>query len=146
MDLFIIPAKEVKDQIVGIVVFLLFISLISSFNWRDRDSKWDHGAVYIDFFKIIFYSILGLLTLYLQYDDVNKSLKWSLEGRNLSFAEILVVILAIIEVISNIFSYFQRQKNIQDTVSKDIKREFERHQKEYEEKRANEKGRRNNYI
>lgn len=133
MDLLLIPAEEVKDLIIQTVTVVLIFSLVSSLIWRKSNTKWDRAAIHFDFLKVIFYLILGLLTLYLNYDPVSKKLIFSIDGKNLSLAEILVIMLAILEVISNIFSIIQRINNIGKSFNDDdLKNAFNRFKNEIE--------------
>lgn len=121
MDLLLISAKDAKDLIYQTIVVVLIMSLISSFIWKKSNSKWDRAAIFFDVLKVTFYLVLAFLTLYLNYDSNSKKIYFSLDNKNLSFAEILVIMLSILEAIANVFSMIQRIKNIEKSIIDDIR-------------------------
>lgn len=138
MNIFFAPAVDFKRQLFGIVGIVLFFGLTLTFTMRRREGKWEHTGLVVDFVKVIFYGLLAYLTLYLQFDENTKKFSLSLIDRKLSLGEMLVVLLAVLEVVSNIVSIFIRFENISKSNSNHIKEIFDEFDRESEKQKRRE--------
>lgn len=125
MNIFFAPADDFKEQLISIVVLVLICGLLFTFFFRKREGRWEHTGLFVDFVKIVFYGLLAYLTLYLQYDESTRSFRLSLINRKLSLGEMLVILLAVLEVVANIVGMIIRIGNILRSNSKHFDRVFE---------------------
>ncbi|WP_256762175.1 hypothetical protein [Cohnella sp. WQ 127256] len=126
-------SREFKRQLIGIVIAVLMFGLIHTFFMRRREGRWEHTGLFVDFVKVIFYGLLAYLTLYLQYDESTKMFSLSLINRKLSLGEMLVILLAALEVVAKVVNIIIRFENILKSNSKHIERVFENINKDQEQ-------------
>lgn len=136
MNIFFASADEFKGQLIGILVAVLMFGLLNTYIFRRREGRWEHTGLFVDFVKVLFYGLLAYLTLYLQYDEGAKQFSISLINRKLSLGEMLVILLAGLEVIANIVSVLIRLDNIFKSNSNHIDKVFEEIMSDHEQEKC----------
>lgn len=125
MNIFFASADEFKGQLVGILIAVLMCGLLKTYIFRKREGRWEYTGLFVDFVKVLFYGLLAYLTLYLQYDEGSRQFSISLINRKLSLGEMLVILLAGLEFVSNVISMLIRFENIFKSNSNHIDKVFD---------------------
>ena len=101
MDILTLKVSETfYDTLLPMIIVIVLLGISS---WKLKTTTFKFSRL-IDFFKFIFYGFIVFLTLYL---DVDNSLKVTYGLKNtLNVGEYLLVIVSSLEVVSNLFSFF----------------------------------------